>query len=69
MADNHPDAQVADSFDEAYNVAVGHKKEIDDAYAKWAAKRGIQVGYARKRGAGIVYGKKGKKMVDGSKSV
>ena len=69
MADNHPDAQVADSFGEVYNVAVGHKKEIDDAYARWAAKRGIQTGFRNKKGAGLIYGKKEKEMLDGKKSV
>ncbi len=69
MADNNPDAQVADSFGEVYNVAVGHKKEIDDAYARWAAKRGIQTGFRNKKGAGLIYGKKEKEMLDGKKSV
>ena len=72
MADNHPEAQVADSFGEVYNVAVGHKKEIDDAYARWAAKRGIQTGFRKKgsgKGSGFVYGKKEKEMLDGKKSV
>tara|TARA_B100001173_G_scaffold186969_1_gene161330 strand:+ start:41 stop:412 length:372 start_codon:yes stop_codon:yes gene_type:complete len=68
MADNHVDAQVADSFGEVYNIAVGHKKEVDDAYAKWAAKHGIQVGFPKKKGTGIVYGKKSKEMLDRKKS-
>ncbi len=71
MADNHPDARVADSFGEVYNVAVGHKKEVDDAFAKWAAKRGIQTGFRKKgsgKGTGIVYGKKSEEMLDRKKS-
>jgi hypothetical protein len=34
MADNNPDAQVADSFGEVYNVAVGHKKGSGLIYGK-----------------------------------
>jgi|TARA_R100000781_G_C4032814_1_gene111200 hypothetical protein len=39
----------ADSFDSMYAVANGMKKEFDDAFAKWAKKKGIKTGFPKKK--------------------
>ena len=57
QGNNNTHTQQADSFDEAYNVAVGMKKEFDNAYEKWAKKRGIQVGWKKRK---LQYGNKEK---------
>ena len=68
MADNALHLQQADSFGETYNHAIGDKKKFDDAFSKWAHKRGIKVGFPKRKGTGIVYGKKSKEMLDRKKS-
>ena len=60
-ADNRPDTEQADSFDDMYNVAVGMKKEFDNAYEKWAKKRGIQVGWKKTMNQNFVSEKNRKK--------
>ena len=57
QGNNNTHTQQADSFDEANNVAVGMKKEFDNAYEKWAKKRGIQVGWKKRK---LQYGNKEK---------
>ena len=47
MADNNPNLQQVDSFDEVYDYAVGMKSEFDKAYEKWAKKRNIKVGWSK----------------------
>ena len=49
MPDNAPETQQADSFDDMYNVAVGMKTEFDNAFAKWAKKKGIQTGFTKRK--------------------
>ena len=49
MPDNAPNTQQADSFDDMYNVAAGMKTEFDNAFAKWAKKKGIQTGFPIQR--------------------
>jgi len=60
-ADNRPDTEQADSFDDMYNVAVGMKKEFDNAYEKWAKKKGIQVGWKKTMNQNFVSEKNRKK--------
>ena len=60
-ADNKPDTEQADSFDGMYNVAAGMKKEFDNAYEKWAKKRGIQVGWKKTMNQNFVSEKNRKK--------
>lgn len=61
MPDNAPNTQQADSFDDMYNVAVGMKKEFDNAYEKWAKKKGIQVGWKKTMNQNFVSEKNRKK--------
>jgi len=49
MPENHTDTQQADSFDGMYNIANGMKSEFDNAFAKWAKKRGIKTGFPKKK--------------------
>jgi len=49
MPENSINTQQADSFDETYNIAVGMKTEFDNAFAKWAKKKGIKTGFPKKR--------------------
>ena len=42
-------SQQADSFDGMYDIANGMKKEFDDAFAKWAKKKGIKTGFPKKK--------------------
>jgi len=39
--------EVADSFGQTYDINVGDKKAFDKAYEKWAARKGIQVGWKK----------------------
>ena len=61
QGNNNTHTQQADSFDEAYNVAVGMKKEFDNAYEKWAKKKGIQVGWKKTMNQNFVSEKNRKK--------
>ena len=49
MPENHTNTQQADSFDDMYNVAAGMKTEFDNAFAKWAKKKGIQTGFPKRK--------------------
>jgi len=49
MPENSVNTQQADSFDETYNIAVGMKTEFDNAFAKWAKKKGIKTGFPKKK--------------------
>jgi len=49
MPDSAPETQQADSFDETYNIAIGMKTEFDNAFAKWAKKKGIKTGFPKKK--------------------
>jgi hypothetical protein len=49
MPENYTDTHQADSFDETYNIAIGMKTEFDNAFAKWAKKKGIKTGFPKKK--------------------
>jgi hypothetical protein len=41
--------QQADSLDGVYNITSGMKAEFDNAFVKWAKKKGIQTGFPKRK--------------------